>query len=70
MGNSRSARAFRHSCMLLFLKLAAGIAALYLAIVVLMALAQDRLLFPRWAMGSGMKLPAGAEWLSVTIASG
>jgi len=70
MRNLRSARAFRHSSMLLFLKLSAGIAALYLAIVVLMALAQDRLLFPRWAKGSGMKLPAVAERLSFTIASG
>jgi hypothetical protein len=46
-------------------KIAAGIAALYLIIVVLMALAQDRLLLPRWAMGSGVALPATAERLGL-----
>jgi uncharacterized protein len=56
--------------MLLFVKIAAGIAALYLIIVVLIALAQDRLLFPRWAMGSSVALPARAERLRLSIASG
>jgi hypothetical protein len=56
--------------MLLFVKIAAGIAALYLIVVVLMALAQDRLLFPRWAMPRGPALPATAERLNLSLASG
>ena len=47
--------------MLLFVKIAAGIAALYLIVVGLMALAQDRLLFPRWVVARGPALPATAE---------
>ena len=60
----------RRSGMLLFMKIAAGIAALYLMVVLLMALAQDRLLFPRWAAARGPALPATAERLTVSLASG
>lgn len=50
------------------LKLAGGLAALYLVLALLIALFQDRLLFPRWAMGSGeVHLPARAERLSVNV---
>jgi pimeloyl-ACP methyl ester carboxylesterase len=56
--------------MLMFVKIAAVIAALYLIIVVLIALAQDRLLFPRWAMGDGVALPATTERLRRSLASG
>ena len=56
--------------MLLFVKIAAGTAALYLIVVVLMALAQDRLLFPRWAVARGPALPATAERLTLSLASG
>jgi len=56
--------------MLLFAKVLVCIAALYLTIVVLMALAQDRLLFPRWAMRGGVALPATAERLQLGIGSG
>jgi pimeloyl-ACP methyl ester carboxylesterase len=57
--------------MLLVVKLAAGIAALYLLVVLLMALAQDRLLFPTWATGSGAHLlPASAERLALRTATG
>jgi hypothetical protein len=56
--------------MLLFVKIAVGIAALYLMVVVLMALAQDRLLFPRWAAAMGPALPATAERLTLGLASG
>ena len=50
------------------LKIAAGLAVLYLAFVVLITLAQDRLLFPRWAMGNGaVTLPANAERISIEI---
>lgn len=57
--------------MTVVVKLAAGLAALYVLVVALMALAQDWLLFPRWAMGSGMDpLPASAERLSLEVASG
>lgn len=56
--------------MFLFVKLAASITALYLIVVVLIALAQDRLLFPRWAMGGGVVLPAVAERLTANTDSG
>ena len=57
--------------MILFVKLAAGLAALYLVVVVLIALAQDWLLFPRWAMGKGTALlPASAEQLTLELPSG
>jgi uncharacterized protein len=56
--------------MLLFVKIAAGTAALYLIVVVLIALAQDRLLFPRWAVARGPALPATAERLTLSLASG
>jgi hypothetical protein len=50
------------------LKLAGGLAALYLAVALLITLLQDRLLFPRWALGSGeVSLPADAERLSIDI---
>lgn len=53
------------------LKLTAGIAALYIAVTILIALAQDRLLFPRWAMGDGPDLlPASAERLTLEFATG
>jgi uncharacterized protein len=56
---------------MLLLKLAAGIAALYLVVIVLIALVQDRLLFPRWAMGDGTDLlPASAERLALKLATG
>ena len=56
---------------MVLVKLAAGLAAVYLVVVVLMALAQDWLLFPRWAMGSGTDpLPASAERLSLEVSSG
>jgi hypothetical protein len=56
--------------MLLFVKIAVGIAALYLSVVVLMALAQDRLLFPRWAVARGPALPATVERFTLGLASG
>ena len=50
------------------LKIAAALGALYLACVLLIALAQDRLLFPRWVMRVGaVPLPADAERLSIGI---
>lgn len=53
------------------LKLAAGLAALYLVLVGLMALAQDRLIFPRWAMPPGSPaLPAEAERLTIALPDG
>ena len=56
--------------MILFVKLAAGLAALYVVVVVLIALAQDWLLFPdgRWA--TERLLPAFAERLTLEVASG
>lgn len=66
---ARSAES-RQSRMLLFLKFAGSAAALYLVLVVLIALLQDRMLFPRWAMGLGPPLPATAERLVVEAASG
>ena len=57
--------------MILFVKFAAGFAGLYVLVVVLVALAQDWLLFPRWAMGYGAAaLPASAERLALEVASG
>ena len=57
--------------MILLVKLAAGLAALYVVVVVLMALAQDWLLFPRWATASGSALlPASAEQLTLELPSG
>ena len=57
--------------MILFVKLAAGLAALYVVVIVLIALAQDWLLFPRWAMGNGTALlPAPAEQLTLELPSG
>lgn len=52
-------------------KLAAALAAVYIVVVLLMALAQDWLLFPRWAMApSPVTLPTSAKRLSITLASG
>ncbi len=52
-------------------KLTLGLAAVYVAVVALMALAQDWLIFPHWAIGEGgIALPAEAERLSVAAASG
>lgn len=57
--------------MTLFVKLVAGFAALYVVVVVLVALAQDWLLFPRWAMGHGAAaLPESAERLALEEPSG
>ncbi|HYN22723.1 MAG TPA: hypothetical protein VE078_17315 [Thermoanaerobaculia bacterium] len=57
--------------MMAFVKLAASLAALYLAVIALIALAQDWLLFPRWAMGNGtVLLPAAAERLTLEVSSG
>jgi pimeloyl-ACP methyl ester carboxylesterase len=54
--------------MILFLKVAAGFAGLYVLVVVLVALAQDWLLFPRWAMGHGAAaFPASTELLGVHL---
>jgi pimeloyl-ACP methyl ester carboxylesterase len=55
--------------MLLVVKIALGIAAVYLTVVVVMVLAQDRLLFPRWAVANGPALPATAERLTLGLAS-
>ncbi len=55
--------------MLIFLKFAGGVATLYLIVVVLIALLQDKLLFPRWAMRAGAPLPATAERLVVGVGS-
>ena len=53
------------------MKLAATLAAVYILVVLLMALAQDRLLFPRWAMAPGPAiLPASPERLSIRLAPG
>ena len=52
------------------LKIAAALAALYLAVIVVIALGQDRLLFPRWVMGRGPELPATAERLGLRVPSG
>jgi len=50
------------------LKILAGICLLYIVCILLMALVQDRLLFPRWAMrGETVALPATAERLSIEI---
>jgi uncharacterized protein len=46
-------------------KLVLGAAAIYLALIAAMALAQTALLFPRWMMGAGPELPARAERLEV-----
>jgi len=57
--------------MMAFVKLAASLAVLYLLVVALIALAQDWLLFPRWAMGNGTAvLPASAERLTLEVPSG
>ena len=57
--------------MILFVKLAVSLAALYLLAIVLIALAQDWLLFPRWATGNGsVVLPTSAERLTLEVASG
>jgi hypothetical protein len=56
--------------MLLFVKIAAGIAAPYLTVVVLIALAQDRLLFPLWAVARGPALPTTAERFTLSLPSG
>jgi uncharacterized protein len=52
-------------------KLATGLALVYLLLVVLVALAQDRLLFPRWATGPGPSaLPASAERIELATPDG
>ena len=57
--------------MILFVKLAASLAAFYLLAVVLIALAQDWLLFPSWATGNGrVLLRASAERLTLEVSSG
>lgn len=53
------------------LKLAGGVAALYIVVVALIALAQDWLLFPRWAMGHGAAaLPASTERIELATPGG
>ncbi len=50
------------------LKIAAALGVLYVALVLLIAVAQDRLLFPRWAIARGpVALPASAERISIEI---
>lgn len=56
--------------MLLFLKFAGGVAVLYLVLALLIALVQDRLLFPRWATVAGAPLPPTATRLVVGAGSG
>jgi pimeloyl-ACP methyl ester carboxylesterase len=56
--------------MLLLAKLAVGLAALYLLVVALIALAQDSLLFPRWTIGNRPLLPDSAERLALEVPSG
>lgn len=56
--------------MIFLLKFAVSVAALYLAAVVLIALVQDRILFPRWAMGSRSPLPETGERLVVDTGTG
>ena len=56
--------------MLLALKIAGSLAAVYVLVPVLTALLQDRLLFPRWAVGPGVPLPATAERLVITVGPG
>ena len=51
--------------MVWMVKLVLGAAAIYLALIAAMALAQTALLFPRWMMGPGPELPARAERLEV-----
>jgi uncharacterized protein len=56
---------------MLLVKLIAGLAGLYVVLAALMALAQDWLLFPRWAMvGGAPALSAAAERLTVTAPGG
>jgi pimeloyl-ACP methyl ester carboxylesterase len=53
-----------------FLKLVVGLGAFYLTVIVVMAVAQDWLLFPRWAVSSGAAdLPASARQLTLKTAS-
>jgi len=53
---------------LTILKFAVAFAALYLAFALLVTVFQDRLVFPRWAMGGGeVRLPADAERLSIDV---
>lgn len=55
----------------LFVKFAAGFAGLYVLVVALIALAQDWLIFPRWAMGHGAAAPpSSAERLALKAPSG
>lgn len=56
--------------MTLFFKVAGGIAALYLAAVVVIATLQGALIFPRWATGPSPALPATAERLALKVGSG
>ncbi|HUF56740.1 MAG TPA: alpha/beta hydrolase [Thermohalobaculum sp.] len=56
---------------MLLAKLAAAAAALYLAVILALALAQDRLLFPRWAVeGAAIPLPPAAARLSLAAGQG
>lgn len=56
--------------MLLALKIAASLVALYLVVVASVALLQDRLLFPRWAIGPASPLPASAQIIEFGTSSG
>lgn len=56
--------------MMAFWKLVVGLAAFYLIVIGVMAVAQDWLLFPRWAVSSGAAdLPASARRLTLKTAS-
>jgi uncharacterized protein len=55
----------------LLVKIAAGFAGLYVLVVALIALAQDWLIFPRWAMGHGAAAPPiSAARLALKASSG
>lgn len=57
--------------MMVIAKFLAGLVALYLIAIIMMALAQSWLLFPRWAMGDvKARLPASAQRLTVALPSG
>lgn len=60
----------RQSRMLPFLKIAGFLLAVYLGVVALAAVFQDKLLFPRWAVGPGSPLPDTAERLALNLGSG
>ena len=62
-------RELAQSGMFLLIKVAGSLAAVYLGVVVLLTAFQDRLLFPRWAMGPDAP-PPSAEHLKLDLDSG